>query len=237
MSIMSFPTMGTRSIINIDTYVYSSIHGTLESIKHVLKNGRLGDAFALLRKYHDSVTINVYTNLYLEENFSIENFIVEKITNWLHGLEQLPEYRQMSQYIRDSSKLSSITSLLYNDDNYKKTRDRCNDNLHYNFFENLMINDNQIYLKNRISLLDAFRQDVKNIFVLHLSYIFYLKDHYMCSGDYLDALDVGMPPEEDSQYWVAPFIQQIFSNVIAKERPDIARVIIQKTSMHLEFAE
>lgn len=230
---MNFLTMGTKSVINIDSYVYSSMQGTLESIKHVLKNGRIGDAFALLRKYYDSAIINIYVNLYLEDNHSLENFIVQKITNWLNGLEKIPEYRIQIQYIKNSDKLKPITDLLYKDDVYKKIKDQCNDYVHYNFFKNFITNDNRVCLKSRITLLDLLKNDIKNIFIWHLSYIFYLKDHYMCSSDYLDALEVGMQPQEDSQYWVAPFIQEIFSAIIFKERPDVAKVIIENTSMHL----
>jgi len=81
MSVFSFCSMGTTSLCNIDTYVYSSIQGTLESIRMILETGRINDAYALLRKYHDSAIINVYSNLYLKDYFSIQNFIVEKINN------------------------------------------------------------------------------------------------------------------------------------------------------------
>lgn len=57
--------------------------------------------------------------------------------------------------------------------------------------------------------------------------------NYMMSSDYTDALDAGMPPETDSQYWVAPFIQEIFSDVLETKRPDVASLIKKKTSMHL----
>src|SRR5258705_747882 len=78
---MGWVTQGTiGSVLNIDTYVYSSIRGTLDSIKDILIKGRISDSYALLRKYHESVIINVYSNLYLEDNFSIENFVVEKLT-------------------------------------------------------------------------------------------------------------------------------------------------------------
>ena len=110
---------------------------------------------------------------------------------------------------------------------------RCNDHIHYNFFKNVMINDNQVHLKNRLTTLESISADIRSVFILHLSYIFYLKDHYMCSSDYLDALEVGKTPEEDSQYWVAPFVQSIFSNIIAKERPDVAQVIVENTYMQL----
>lgn len=46
--VMGWVTMGTMgSVFNIDTYVYSSIQGTLESIKDVLIRGRVNDAYAL----------------------------------------------------------------------------------------------------------------------------------------------------------------------------------------------
>lgn len=113
--VMGWVTQGTTSIINVDTHVYSSIQGTLESIKDILIKGRINDAYALLRKYYDSAIINIYTNLYLDDNFSIENFVVNKINDWLHGKDQLPEYRVMSDYIRKSEKLAKINELLNKD--------------------------------------------------------------------------------------------------------------------------
>ncbi len=226
-------TQGTRAICNIDSYVYSSVQGTLESIKNILINGRINDSYALLRKYYDSSIINIYSNLYLSDNFSLDNFIVEKIDNWLKGKEQLPKYRIMSQYIKASEKLKEINDLLYNDRRYKEIRNRCNDHTHYNFYQNVLLNDNEIYLKNRVSALTLFFKDLEQLFILHLSYLFFLKDHYMMSSDYVDSLDLGLPPEEGSQYYVAPFVQNIFDNIIKKNRPDIAETIKAQTEMRL----
>lgn len=233
-SIFRFMTQGTKAICNIDSYVYSSVQGTLESIKNILRNGRINDSYALLRKYYDSSIINIYSNIYLNDNFSLENFVVEKIDNWLQGKEQLPEYRVMSQYIKKSEKLKEINDLLYKDDRYKKIRDRCNDYTHYNFYQNILLNDNEIFLENRISALDVFSKDLEQIFILHLSYLFYLNDHYMMSSDYVDSLDLGLTPKEGSQYYVALFIQKIFDNFIKKNRPDIAETIKSQTEMRLE---
>ena len=88
-SIMSWSSMGTKAILNLDTYTYSSIKGTINSITEILSKGRINDAYALLRKYFDSTIINVYTNLYLMDNFSIDNFIVEKIDNWRQGTDAI----------------------------------------------------------------------------------------------------------------------------------------------------
>lgn len=233
-SVFGFATLGTSSIINIDTYVYSSIQGTLESTKLILINGKINDAFALTRKYYDSAIINTYSNLYLQNNLNTENFVVVKINNWLHSKEKLPEYRVMSDYIRKSDKLGVINKLLFSDKRYKKTRDRCNGHTHYNFYEYILLNDSEIYSKNRLDALNQLSEDLKNIFILHLAYIFFLNDHYMMSSDYVDYLDCGMTPEQDSQYWVAPFIQEIFNDVLKKERPDIASIIKESSKMQLD---
>ena len=140
MSVMSFATMGTTAFVSMDTYVYSSIQGTVDSIKTLLEKGRINDCYSLVRKYFDSVIINVYSNLYLQDHRSIESYIVEKINNWLHGKEQLPEYRVMSQYIRKSINLKEVNDLLYATDFYKNVRDRCTDHTHYNYFQNVLLN-------------------------------------------------------------------------------------------------
>jgi len=233
-SIMNWVSQGTKAILNLDTYSYSSIKGTVDSICEILRKGRINDAYALIRKYFDSTFINVYANLYLQDNFSIDNFIVEKIDNWRKGNETIPEFRVISRYIKESPKLKPISDLLKRDDRYKKLRDRCNDNTHYNFYHNVLLNDNEIYNPNRIKYLDAISFDMRSLFIQHFAYIFYLNDHYFMSSDYIDYLDVGMKPEEDSQYWVAPFIQEVFDSIIKVHRPDIAKEIKEKTEMKLK---
>jgi hypothetical protein len=232
-SVMHWISQGTKAIMNLDTYTFSSINGTVNSIKDILIKGRINDSYALLRKYYDSTIINIYSNLFLSDHFSIDNFIVSQIDNWRSGKETIPEYRVISKYVKDSSKLKPINDLISKDDRYKKIRDRCNDNTHYNFYRNLLLNDNEIYNPNRIKYLDIFSKDIKDLFVQHFAYLFYLNDHYMMSSDYIDSLDVGMTPEENSQYWVAPFIQDIFDNVIKINRPDIANEIKRHTQMEL----
>jgi len=232
-SIFGFLTQGTRAICNIDSYLYSSVQGTIESIKEILKKGRINDAYALLRKYHDSSIINVYSNLYLCDNFSLENFIVEKIDNWLNGDEKLPEYRVMSQYIQKSEKFNELNKIIHKDDRYKEIRNRCNDHTHYNFYQNALFNDNEIYLKNRVEALNNFLHDIEHLFILHLAYIFHLNGHYMMASDYADYMDMGMTPPEGAQYYVAPFVQKVFDNFIKNKRPDLAEIIKSNTEMQL----
>jgi hypothetical protein len=233
-SVFQFATMGTTAICNVDSYVFSSMQGTLTSMRTILRDGKINDAYALLRKYYDCAIITIYSNLYLEEHFSIENFVVQQIDNWLKGRDQLPEYRVMSDYIRKSPKVSEITERLFADHRYKQLRNRCNDHTHYNFYHNVLLNDPDIHLPSREEALNDFACDLRDVLILHLAYLFSAKQHYMASSDYLDSLECGLTPEPESQYWVAPFVQDVFDEVVAKHRPDIAARIKEHTSMQLK---
>lgn len=233
-SVFSFIPGGTSAICNIDSNVYSSMQGTLASIHTILHAGKINDAYALLRKYYDAAIINIYSNLYLEDHFSIENFVVQHIENWLNGTDRLPEYRVMSQYIRTSHRVTPISEVIYGDERYKQLRDRCNDHTHYNFYYNLRLNDIEVDLSTRLKALDVFASDVRDVMILHVAYLFFAKEFYMASDDYIGCLDCGVTPEPDSQYWVAPFVQDFFDHVVTLYRPDIAARIRENTSMHLK---
>lgn len=223
-------------ICGADTYVFSGIKGTLDSIEQILSAGRINDAYVLLRKYHDSVVINVYSNLYLEDHFSIANFVVQKIDDWVQGKDKLPRFQKMMEYIKASRKLAPISKLLFQqgDRRYSELRTRCNNQTHYNFFQTLQLNDPQVYVKERPVVLDEFSKDLEHIFILHISYLFYLVPAYMRSSDYIDSLEVGMQPEKGSEYFVAPFVQEIFDSILRKHRADLAEVIKRDTPMALE---
>lgn len=233
-SVMGFITAGTRSFINLDTYFYGSMEGTIDSIKTLLTKGRINDAYCLSRKYHDSIIINAYSIVYLEDNFSLDNLLVEQIYNWIHGADKLPEYRLMSQYLKSSKRLEGLNNCLDVDARYKEIRLRCNNHTHYNYFKSVLLNDSSLHLDDRLKVLSELSNDVKNLFVLHLSYLFLLKCNYMGSSDYIDSLDCGIQPPEDSQYWVAPFVQDVFNKFIKELRPDIASLILNETCMHLK---
>ncbi|MFM0382765.1 hypothetical protein [Paraburkholderia dipogonis] len=237
--VFQFVSVGTTAICNIDTYVYSAIAGTIASIGMVLKDGRINDAYALLRKYYDSAVINVYSNLYLREyrkgwDLAAKPLLAEQINGWLHGRVKLPEYRVMSNYIRSSETLRTINGLLHADDTYKKIRGRCNDHTHYNFFENVMLNNREVYIRNRGTALEQIRLDAIAIFVLHFSYVVSVNEHYVMSSDYMDHMECGSTPPDGCEHWVAPYAQEAFHSILRVRRPDIAEVIQQNSAMQFD---
>jgi hypothetical protein len=231
--VMNWLPGGIPGTLSIDTYILSSIQGTIESVRVLLTRGRVNDAYALMRKYHDSAIINVYANLYLEDNFSLDNFVVQQIYDWVHGRQSLPRFSKMIDYIEKSDRMKDVADLLNADETYRTIRKRCDDHVHYNFFAYVLVNDNEIHI-DRQSPLDQLAKDIEQIFIQHFAYLFTVKDNYMASSDYLDALEIGEQPEQGSQYFVAPFVQRMFDGVIKTKRPDVAAIIKRNTAMELE---
>ncbi|MBA0883849.1 hypothetical protein [Flavobacterium undicola] len=231
-------TLGVKNHINLDKQTFTSIKGTLESIQHVLHKGRVNDAYSLLRKYYDVTIINIYIILFIEDSFKsgkIDGLIVKDIENWRNGTKKLPRSGTIFKYVQESEILKEITSVLKKDERYDNIRDRCNDNTHYNYYLNMCLNNEEdIEHDYRIKLLDAFSEDLVTIFIQHFSYLFSLKQEYMAASNYIDCLELGLTPEEDSQYWVAPFVQEIFDKYIKTNRLDLSEEIILRTSMKLE---
>jgi hypothetical protein len=233
-SIFGFVTFGIGGGIGIESYFLSSVRGTVDSVYTTLKNGRINDSWSLLRKYLDSIVINVYTVQYLDDHFSFEKMVVEKINDWIRGIEKLPDVKTMSRYILDSKKLTPLNEHLLADGSVLNIRTRCNDHMHYNFYTYALLNDNEIFLKNRISELDQMYNDLKKVFAMHLAYMFYMSPHYMMSSDYRDAMDVGVMPEEGAEYFVAPFVQEAFSKFIDIPYPKVGSLIKENSEMILE---
>ena len=229
-TVMHFIPLGTKALFNFDTYIYEAMKGTLESILVLIENGRVNDAYALLRKFYDISLINVYVNLYLKREFEIDKFVVVKIQNWLSGKEKIPEYKEIRQYI-STSLLRPIQKELAKLP-YEAIRNRCNDHMHYNFFSHLLMNTHVVDIE-RNEKLDQFLKDIRHVVLLNLSYILYLNPHYMTSGDIFDYHDSGIIPPDNLQYEVAPCVQNMFDSLIKVEVPLIAKLIKNNCSMNL----
>jgi hypothetical protein len=231
--VMSFIPPGVHSFLNIDTYVYSSMQMSLDSIKNLLKLSRINDAYALVRKFYDSVIINIYYTLYIKNNIEQYNFIVDKINNWFLGKEKLPSFKSMKGYIENSPYLKYLNCIINFDNRYNIIRENCNNHVHYNSFDTMIKNDSRFLDDHKNRILDQLSSDILNLIIYHFAYIFLLNEQYMSSSDYVDALECGLKPEEGSQYYVAPYIQEFFDKIIKANRKDIAELIIENTSMKI----
>lgn len=229
-----FLTNGVSSgLLNIDRVVCGSLAGTLDSVRIVLREGRINDAFALVRKYNDGIIAVIYVNVYISEHYSLDNLVVDKIQEWVKNKQRLPSAEKMLNTIRNHEPLKGLEELFDFDGLYLKIRRLANGNTHYNKLYYLWLNDNMIYNPRRLKELDNIYACILYLFILHFAYMYSLNPHYMMSSDYMDSLDCGIEPEEGSQYWVAPFVCEVFEKYIVTNRPDIAEYMRNHTEMKL----
>ena len=125
----------------------------MDSIRAVLIEGRINDAYALVRKYHDGIIVGIYINVYLAENFSQDNYIVEKIQNWVNNKEKLPSSEKMLKVIRNHKPLQELEKLFDWDGLYYRIRRLSNGNTHYNKLYYMWLNNNMIYNPKRVGMI------------------------------------------------------------------------------------
>lgn len=229
-----FITDGVSSgLFNVDKVVCGSLAGTLDSVRVVLREGRVSDAYALVRKYHDGIITVLYINVYIAENYSLENFIVEKIQQWVNNKQKLPSAEKMLDKIRKHEPLKELEKLFDFEGLYHRIRRLTNGNTHYNKLYYLWMNNNMIHNPNRVKELDNLYACILHLFIFHFSYMYMLNPQYMMSSDYMDALDCDSKPEEGSQYWVDSYVKKVFEKYIVTKRPDVADFMRNHTEMEL----
>ena len=231
-SCFSFVASGTKGIGNYASYVYSSIEGTLDSITTLLTKGRINDAYTLIRKLFDDILLEIYMDVNLKDKFSLENYIVEEVNEWIQGKHRIPKSEKILKYLKTSESTRDLYPLLGWDTYLKKNRELLDDSVHSNRFHLMLLNCNKVYLDDRERHLKNCEIVLNQLFLLHLSFIFHLNPQYLMASDYMDYAEMGENPPEGSEAWIAPFAQDAFDKVI-KPHKAIANFIL--TTCYLEI--
>lgn len=91
-------------LVNYETYVFSSLEKTIDSMHMLLECAHINDAFAFLRKYFDEVMIAVFYLAVAKDQIKAHKekllYTVEKLKNWLEGKSQTPQYGDIVKYLR-----------------------------------------------------------------------------------------------------------------------------------------
>lgn len=231
-SCFSFVASGTKGIVNYASYVYSSIEGTLDSITTLLTKGRINDAYTLIRKLFDDIILEIYMDVTLKDKFSLENYIVEEVNEWIQGKHRILKSEKILKYLKTSERTRDLYPLLGWDTYLKRNRELLDDSVHSNRFHLMLLNCNKVYLDDRERHLKNCEIVLNQLFLLHLSFIFHLNPHYLMASDYMDYLEMGETPPEGSEAWIASFAQDAFDKVI-KPHKSIANFIL--TTCYLEI--
>ena len=231
-SCFSFVASGTKGIVNYASYVYSSIEDTLDSITTLLTKGRINDAYTLIRKLFDDIILEIYMDVTLKDKFSLENYIVEEVNEWIQGKHRIPKTVKILKYLETSERTRDLYPLFGWDTYLKKNRELLDDSVHSNRYHLMLLNCNRAYIANRERHLKNCEIVLNQLFLLHLSFIFHLNPQYLMAFDYIYYMDEGLTPPEGSESWIASFAQDAFDKVI-KPHKAIANFIL--TTCYLEI--
>lgn len=220
-----FAAQGTMGITNYASYIYSSIEGTLDSISTLLKKGRIKDAYSLIRILYDDILVEIYYDVLRKEKFdAFENFYVKEATDWIGSRRRTPGIPSLLKKLENSEFTKSLYPFFGWKTYLKHNREFLDDNIHTNRFKLVLLNCNNVSIANREKHLDNCHILVKQLFRVHLSFIFHLNPHYLMDSTYVDYLEVGDTPPEGSETWIAPYAQAAFDKYI-KPFDDLATFI------------
>jgi len=84
---------------------------------------------------------------------------------------------------------------LFGRDTYLRTnREHLDGHVHTSSYQSILLNCQDIYIENREKQLKNASIMLKQLMMVHLSFIFYLNGHYMMAHDHMLYLEVNMTP-------------------------------------------
>lgn len=238
--------LSKSKVLYAGTYIFSSLAGTIESIYVLLHNGRCNDAMALVRKYCDSIILDIYKTILEKqlrekvlENMSIESIKNNDVTNWIDAEGRLFDeksmktvYGKISEYYPELTRLFKLKN---SNALFHKLKEFCNDNMHNNYLYTMMANDAEMIKFRedlRLPMINSASKTIRFFFSIHFAFIYCGDALYMMSSDYIDYLDCGSQPPKGSERWVAPSVIKAF-DIVKKTVPDVADYLIGLDIMDL----
>lgn len=237
---------------SVGYHIYSSIQGTIESIKILIYAGRLNDVFALSRKYDDAILTALYITKLIKQderkiieteedlNSILTNSLVREWSNKGKPLywkcdKPKDEIKKIDKYIWE------LLGLQNNDPSSckgkeKNQRQKCNDNVHYNSLSVFTNNDYETLQQNNkgLVLLNQLYDVLMQSFAMHFSYLYIMKPYIYASNEYISSLEDGIQPEEGSERWVTSIVQDVFDKYIKAEYKEAANYLIKMDLMELK---
>lgn len=227
-----FISHNIRRTINYDTYIFMSMKGTLLSIKTLLQNARIADAFVLARKLLDDILVYVYFSIIVEEP-TCAKADFEGIQKWMEENCRIPSLKKVLETIKESDQVGALYTIL-GWKTYLKYNRRIMDNfVHSNSFTNIALNCNTPYMPSqREKSLDSMLTILRQSMMIQFSFLFVLSPQYLMASDYIDSLELGVEPQEGANCWLAPFAQEAFDKYITDNKR-LAKFIKDATSLKI----
>lgn len=231
---VNFFNHGNRRFM-MRTELIDSTESTLKSICILINLGNFSDVNVLVRKFRDDLFLYLYFlevgNRYNYKSISKHD---KNCFDWMEG--KLKDFK-LTDILIFLMKNKEIEKVI-NKYKLRKVWDDIGMNLNNFVHANGLSYVQMNYANFNPEFLERILKDIKfkieyivSIFVILLILI---KPYLISASDYLDALDLGIQPEIDSQYFVAPFVQAYLDEHIVKLNPEIKKFIKDNVYMDIK---
>ncbi|RXZ80415.1 hypothetical protein EBB07_18855 [Paenibacillaceae bacterium] len=238
-------------ITNGKTYSYQHDHlesaiYTLNSIKQCVSLGAFADANTLIRKLNDDLFFYLFV-LELDNNHHIVfsnqldtkeyelfmknfSFFIKWNSN---TLKDFYIGRNVLPYIKCNTTVGELIKKYKLEEEWRMIIKKLNNFVH---------NNGKVYCRQNYKILSSKELDqlfaelrIKICFILNIVIVLLvlIKPHYIMSIDHIMFLESNMTPPEDSQYWVAGFIQDFFDQHLSKYNPELKLFLKENTYMNI----
>ena len=215
-----------------------SVIYTLNSIKLCCEYGSISDANTLIRKYRDDLFFYLYLleacNKKEQLQFpnskhtnNIKKWFNNKLTSFNFNSDVIP-------YLKSNATINEVINKYKLNDTWRVIFKNLNNYVHNNGV--LYCTTNFCSLKDGDfkKLLYDVDFKIKYIAINFVVFFILINPHFIMSSDYIDYCDMGMKPPDDSQYWIAPFIQEFVDENIAKYNPKLKQFLKDNIYMNIE---
>jgi len=216
---------------NVGSIIFSAIENRLKTFRFAVRNGFISDAYVIIRMIYE----DIFTYIYLEVKLG-DGRGDNDIRQWIQGKKKLHSFNinQLISFLtRNNTEMKECFTLIDVSGKYKDIKSYCNDYVHNNKLSNLILNTDHFMLEASVHY-DRMSTYLEALNILLFASICILKPYYVSSSDYIDHLEIGLTPPENSQYWVAPFMQKEFDR-LHKANKKLAELIAASSYMEFEL--
>lgn len=221
----------------LQTELIDSAIRTLFSIKICSQNGNISDVNTLIRKYRDDIFLFLYF-IEVSNNYSI---LDEKTTaheknavKWIENKLDNLHISTILKYLADNKIVAEVIDKHSLRRIWDVIGTNLNNYVHNNGILYTLLNYGNFDKKGIHSFTRDIIFKIEYITVIFIIILILIEPPYISSSDYVDALTVGIEPEEGSQYNIAPFIQEFINDTIKKVNPELKKFLIDNVYMKFE---
>lgn len=233
----SYHLDGENCVISIDN-ILNSAHRSLHSIQICCENCNLADSHTLIRKYRDDLFFYLYV-LYVKSNsdiFSQKEISKHErnIIKWRKDILKDLNINEILIYIGKSDAAKEAVCKYKLQNSFKKVSDDLNNFVHSN--GKSFYNKSYQYYHSTNSIkenTDKIKCEIDYITSTFLFLLILIRGDYIASTDYIDSLEMGLEPEESSQYFVAPFIIEYINTKMILVSKEWKKYLRDKSFMYI----